>query len=166
MFSREIFSKVLGIYFSQPTSAKLTSQSVRLFPGVCVQVIDFGTHKNEYEGEVSTLHQIRLGWELVGDDKLSSGASHLMQDGKPFLVTEIYTLGLGEQANLRAILKGWRGKSFTEQELKGFDISALLGKACLLDITHKAEKERAEESQGDVGYPHPHQHNRCARETR
>ena len=113
---------------------------VGVFPAVCVQVIDLGTQKNEYEGKVSTPRQVRIGWELTGSDKLGSGASHTMADGKPFLVTEIYTLSLGEQANLRAILEGWRGRPFTDDELDGFDISALLGKGCLLDIIHKAKK--------------------------
>lgn len=113
---------------------------VGVFPAVCVQVIDLGTQKNEYEGKITTPHQVRIGWELCGADKLGSGASHLMADGKPFLVTEIYTLSLGEMANLRAILEGWRGRPFTEEEMEGFDISALLGKACLVDIIHKAKK--------------------------
>ncbi|WP_210238383.1 hypothetical protein, partial [Mesorhizobium sp. M1C.F.Ca.ET.188.01.1.1] len=36
-------------------------------------------------------------------------------------------------------LEGWRGRPFTEDELKGFDIVNLLGKPCLLDIAQKAK---------------------------
>jgi hypothetical protein len=49
-------------------------------------------------------------------------------------------LSLNEQANLRSILEGWRGKAFSEEELAGFDIAALLGKPCLVDIEHKAKR--------------------------
>ncbi|WP_210238339.1 hypothetical protein, partial [Mesorhizobium sp. M2E.F.Ca.ET.209.01.1.1] len=97
------------------------------------QVIDLGTQTNEYQGEVSTVRQIRLAWELTGDDRLGSGASFQMKNKEPFLVTEIVTLSLNERANLRRLLEGWRGRPFTEDELKGFDIVNLLGKPCLLD---------------------------------
>lgn len=114
---------------------------VGIFPAICVQVIDLGTQTNEYQGEVTTSRQIRLGWELTGDDRLGSGASGTMQNNEPFLVTEFYTLSLNEQANLRKLLEGWRGRPFTEEELKGFDITNLLGKPCLLDIAQKAKQK-------------------------
>lgn len=122
------------------TGGKFELPPAGVFPAVCVQVIDLGTQRNEYDGDITNVRQVRLGWELTGEDKLGSGASHLMNDGNPFLVTEIYTLSLNEQANLRAILEGWRGVTFTDDELKGFDIAKLLGKPCLLDIEHKAKR--------------------------
>ncbi len=112
---------------------------VGVFPAVCVQVIDLGTQTNDYQGEVSTARQIRLAWELQGPDRLGSGANHLMKNNEPFLVTEIYTLSLNERANLRRVLEGWRGRPFTEVDLKGFDITNLLGKPCLIDIAQKAK---------------------------
>ena len=48
----------------------------------------------------------------------------------------MYTLSLSEKANLRRDLENWRGKAFTPEELKGFDISKLLGKPCQIGVTH------------------------------
>ena len=35
------------------------------------------------------------------------------------------------------MLESWRGKSFTEDEAKAFDITKLLGKACMINVIHK-----------------------------
>jgi glutamate mutase epsilon subunit len=42
-----------------------------------------------------------------------------------------------EKANLRKILTSWRGKAFTEEEARAFDITKLLGATCMLNIVHK-----------------------------
>jgi hypothetical protein len=44
---------------------------------------------------------------------------------------------MNEKATLRKFLAAWRGKDFTEDESKAFDITVLLGKSCLLSIIHK-----------------------------
>ena len=42
---------------------------------------------------------------------------------------------LGKKATLRKLLEGWRGKAFTDEELKdGFDLSKLVGLGCQLVI--------------------------------
>jgi hypothetical protein len=38
-------------------------------------------------------------------------------------------------------LKNWRGKDFTEEEAKAFDIEKLIGAPCMLNITHKTKKD-------------------------
>lgn len=98
--------------------------------GILVECIDLGTVLNEKFGRF--LHQIRLTWELPFE---------LMSDGRPFLISKIYTLSLfGSQKNkskLRADLEAWRGKEFKKQELdQGFNFSKLLGHCCTLTITH------------------------------
>jgi hypothetical protein len=97
--------------------------------GILVECIDLGTVLNETFGRF--LHQIRLTWELPDE---------LMLDGRPFVISKIYTLSLfsngKSKSKLRADLEAWRGREFKEQELKdGFDFSNLLGRACILTIT-------------------------------
>ena len=43
---------------------------------------------------------------------------------------------MSEKANLRKDLEGWRGKSFTESELEGFDLEKLIGSNCMLNIVY------------------------------
>jgi hypothetical protein len=56
----------------------------------------------------------------------------------PAVVGKQYTLSLNEKANLRADLEAWRGRTFTDQELAGFDVKQVLGKSCQLGIVHNA----------------------------
>ena len=47
-----------------------------------------------------------------------------------------YTASLSEKANLRRDLEGWRGRAFTPEELKGFDVFNVLGVPCQVTVTH------------------------------
>lgn len=95
----------------------------------CISVIDLGTQETPF-GEA---HKVRITWELP-DEK----AVFKEENGEqPFVLSKDYTLSLYEKANLRHDLESWRGRAFTEQELKGFDISKLIGAACLLSVIHK-----------------------------
>jgi hypothetical protein len=92
----------------------------------CYSVIDLGTQRNEMYD--NTQRQVRIGWEI----------NEMMSDGKqPFSVGAFYTLSLGEKSNLRKVLQGWRGRDFTDAELKNFDLFSILGKPCTLNITKK-----------------------------
>jgi hypothetical protein len=48
-----------------------------------------------------------------------------------------FTLSLHEKASLRKILQSWRGKAFTPDELKKFDVTTILGKPCMITVTHE-----------------------------
>lgn len=63
------------------------------------------------------------------------------RDGKkltgPRVIGNTYTASMGEKANLRHALESWRGKAFTDTEAEDFDVSSILGKACVINVTHK-----------------------------
>lgn len=104
----------------------------------CYKLIDIGTTMQEFQGEAKKRHQIILGWELP-NELMTSGEFA----GQPFTASAFYTLSLHEKSNLRHILKNWRGRDFTEEELKGFDLKNILGKPCMVSITHN-DKGRSE----------------------
>lgn len=60
------------------------------------------------------------------------------KDGKqvegPLTIGSFYTASMNEKATLRKHLEGWRGKKFGDDEAAAFDVSALLGKACMLSV--------------------------------
>ena len=97
----------------------------------CYRVIDFGTSYNEKWGKSS--HKILISWELPN--------TH-MEDDRPFSIGRKYTLSLNKKANLRIDLESWRGVAFTEEEVKGFDISKLIGATCLLGVVHDTREDR------------------------
>lgn len=111
----------------------------RVPPGVhigrCYRIIDLGTQEEEYQGEVKLMQKLAVYWELHGEDE--QGQPLLMDNGEPMVIWQEYTKSLGQKAKLRAVLESWRGKPFTDAELKGFDVSKLLGAYCMVNVTHK-----------------------------
>lgn len=103
----------------------------------CIKLIDIGTHHGEYEGVPNVRHQIIVGWELPGETITTGDYA-----GQPFTVSEFYTLSLSEKSKLRPMLESWRGKPFTEDELRGFDLQNLLGKPCMIQVGRN-KKDRA-----------------------
>ena len=97
---------------------------------ICCQIVDFGTHDKEWQGKIrGTRNIVQFGFEFV-DQKLNA------ENGEVY--TPIWgmnlTNSLGERANLRHLLEGWRGNKFEKEELAGFDLSKLLGLSCQLVI--------------------------------
>lgn len=100
--------------------------------GRCYMVADLGTQDTSFQGKPKKAHKILLSWELA----------ETMEDGRPFSISSRYTLSLFDQAILRQHLESWRGKTFTEEELAGFDVKNVLGKYCLLSVVHNKEGDK------------------------
>lgn len=104
--------------------------------GRCYSIIDLGTQKTNGQFGVKLQHKIRIGWELFGEDE--QGQPLVIEvDGKqmPMTISKSYTVSLHEKASLRKDLAAWRGRDFTEEEAKAFDVSALLGAYCMVNVT-------------------------------
>lgn len=108
-----------------------------VYVGICYGLIDLGTHPNPTFGREA--HKILLQWEIP------EMRADCERDGKivnlPRAISKRYTLSLSEKANLRRDLESWRGRKFTAQELAGFDLKALLGASCQLQIVHESSTE-------------------------
>lgn len=60
---------------------------------------------------------------------------------KCMTVSKEYTCSLSEKANLRHDLESWRGREFTPEELKGFDVSQVVGHPCMLSVVHQTSQK-------------------------
>jgi len=98
----------------------------------CYRIIDLGTQKSEYMGQVKYLHKVMLGWEIHGSN--DAGEPLKMKDGRPFAIFKNYTLSWSEKANLRLDLQSWRGRQFSQEEMRRFDLKTVLGVWCMLNI--------------------------------
>lgn len=98
----------------------------------CYRIIDLGTQKSEYMGQTKYLHKITIFWEIHGTD--DQGQRILMKDQRPFAIFKNYTLSWSEKANLRLDLQSWRGKAFTQDEMRRFDLETVLDKWCMLNV--------------------------------
>jgi len=92
----------------------------------CVRVIDLGTQRNDYGGNITYKRQVLIIWEIP--DQITND--------QPMTISKFYTLSLHEKANLGMDLVSWRGRPFTEQEKQGFDITKLLGITCQINVMH------------------------------
>ena len=92
---------------------------------ICYKLVDAGTSLNDFQGEISKKHNVFIFWELP---------ELRMADDRPMVINCQYTLSLNERAKLRQHLQAWRNKSFTEEELKSFDLTKILGTTCKVDV--------------------------------
>jgi hypothetical protein len=105
---------------------------------ICYSVIDLGTQYSEFYGKES--HKVLITWELPDvriDIERDDGIVNL-----PRAASKIYTLSLHEKASLYKDLISWRGKSFTAEELVGFDIFKILGANCLLQTVQQEKNNK------------------------
>lgn len=62
---------------------------------------------------------------------------------KPMGLSKIYSLGnsggMNKKSGLRKDLAAWRGRDFTTEELKGFELRNILGKGCQVVVEHNEE---------------------------
>jgi len=106
------------------------------YPARCYSMVHIGTITEEFNGEKKQLNKVRITWELPTELKEFKQDEGL----KPYVLSKEFTLSLHEKATLRGFLKSWRGKDFTEDEAKAFDISKLIGVPCMLSVGHKESK--------------------------
>lgn len=107
-----------------------------MHPAVCDMMVDLGLQeqKSQIYGD-SVKHQVYIRWQIPGE-RLEYEKDGQKIEG-PMTIGSYYTLSLNEKATLRKHLQGWRGKEFTVDEAEKFDISAVLGKPCTLNVIHK-----------------------------
>lgn len=97
-------------------------------PAVLVALIDCGSRMKTFPGSQPKLtHEVYLCWELPG--MIMSGTT------RNHTIARMYTLSFHEKAGLRKLIEQWRGSTFRENE--EFDLASIVGKPCLLSVTHK-----------------------------
>jgi len=101
---------------------------------ICNMVVDLGDHKTDYQGVQSVKRQVYIRWEIPAERMTGE------RDG-PMNIGRTYTLSLHEKAGLRRDLEAWRGRKFTDEELKGFDVSKLLQAPAMLTVTHDIKQD-------------------------
>lgn len=96
---------------------------------VCCMLVDLGMQFNETYQKTS--RKVLIGWELP-DEQIE-----IEEEMKPRTISQRYTMSLNERSTLRRDLAAWRGRDFTAEELAGFDLHAIVGKSCLINVIHR-----------------------------
>jgi hypothetical protein len=108
-----------------------------VYIGRCFSLIDLGTQTTNGQYGEKQQHKIRLGWELFGEDEENGEPLTIEVEGRtmPLTISKSYTVSLHEKATLRKELAAWRGKDFTDEEAKAFDVSRLVGAYCMVNVS-------------------------------
>lgn len=108
-----------------PEERSYTPAPAGAHPAICIGFIDMGTQETMYGNK----RQIRIRWELP---------TELMNDGRPFTISQTYTWSMSTKSRLRGDLESWRGKAFEKADFgkAGFDTRKLVGVPCLLNVIH------------------------------
>lgn len=130
----------------------------------CYKMIEVGTVEEVIKGDKKIMHKVRIGWELPTELRVFSEE----KGEQPLVIDKEYTLSMADKANLRKDLKSWRGKDFTDEQAKSFDITVLIGVPCMINIIHKPSKKDPSRSYEEIagitpmpkGVPCPEQVNR------
>lgn len=98
-----------------------------VWPAVLVDVIDMGLW--------DTMDGQRQKFKLVFE------IAEKMNDGRPYVVSAIYTASLYERALLRPAVEALLGRPLTEQETRDFDLDTLIGNPCEVNIEHTVSRK-------------------------
>lgn len=121
----------LGI-FATDSGGSFETPEAGSYIARCYRMIDLGTLPQQFEGKpAKPARKVMVYWELLEDE---DGEPVRMEDGRPFSVSQEYTLSTNAKANLRRDIDAWRGKALTDEEAKSFNITKLLDKFCRLNI--------------------------------
>ena len=109
------------------------SEIKQLEPGVytCIAsaIIDLGIQESSMYG--SKQRKAIIVWNIVGE------TVKINDEEKPRVISKEYTMSLNEKSTLRRDLQAWRGKPFTVEELKGFDLANILNVPCQIQINQE-----------------------------
>jgi hypothetical protein len=124
--------KEYSMFLPAPTGSDFETAPAGTHLAVCFRVIDLGTQKSTYSGKEKEAHKILVSWELPQERQ---------DNGELFIIGQRYTWSMSEKATLRKHLQSWRGAAFTEKDFagppNGFNIKNIIGKPCLLTISHE-----------------------------
>lgn len=105
--------------------------------GICNAVVDLGMQRGSAMYP-NPKRQVYIRFELPGERIKYQKDGHEIEG--PMSIGATMTASMSEKANLRKLIESWFGKKFPHDNAAAdFDVKTLLGRRCLLNVTH-AEK--------------------------
>ena len=93
---------------------------------VCTGLVDIGYQGG---GQFEPAFKVVISWQLP---------NQLSDSGKPLTISQTYTNSMNKKANLRKLIESWFGKALpSEEAANNFELKALLGRACMVNVVHK-----------------------------
>lgn len=107
-------------------------------PGVCIGLIDLGTHLDQFKGgPFKKVRKVLLVWELdTGDDPATEPERAVVGRDFNLSMNADGSVSYGDKSNIRKLLQGWRGKEFVDG-VDEIDLEAVVGKPGLVSMKEK-----------------------------
>lgn len=99
---------------------------------ICDMMVDLGMQDG---GSYGPKHKVYIRFQIPGERV--KGEWDGEEYDRPQITGIQLTLSLGRNSAMRPFLEGWRGKAFTAEEIRGFDITKVAGAPALLNIVHE-----------------------------
>tara|TARA_R100000458_G_C8183629_1_gene179795 strand:- start:175 stop:744 length:570 start_codon:yes stop_codon:yes gene_type:complete len=113
---------------SEDSSPKYPTIPLGVQKARCISVLDLGTQENNWQGEISWKRKVWFEWEVP---------EHTDSNNEPLTTGKFYNVSFYEKSNLSKDLTSWRGKPFSAQEKKQFNMGDMLGQTCQIQIMEK-----------------------------
>jgi hypothetical protein len=116
---------------------------------ICYGVVDIGTQPAF--GKFPARRKVVILFEFP-DHRIE--LPDKQNDGKmlnlPRALSIKETCTLASKGNLRPLLEGWRGRTFTEKELEGFDLKNVIGANALINVIHTKKEDKTYANIGSI----------------
>jgi len=99
----------------------------------CYRIIDLGTQRTEYKGQVKWQQKCMIQFEVHGVDEFDKPL--VTAKGDPLSISKTYTVSLNDGATMRTDLESWRNKKFTAEEMTAFHLGKVLGQWAMISVT-------------------------------
>ncbi len=125
-----------GTTVREPEGKDFPQAPEGLHPAVCVDVWEIWTENQAEEFGGGLVDKTRIIWQIDQTYKDEKTGEEVRYE-----VMMTYTASLHEKAKLRGHLKSWRGRDFTEEELKNFDLENIVSVNCQLQVLHHISRK-------------------------
>jgi hypothetical protein len=97
------------------------------FVAICYDVADIGEIKTQFGSK----HKVLIDFQLPVNDPAS---------GLPYTCGQTFTKSMNEKANLRKFMEQWRGRAYTEEQIKAkVPLGRMKGVPALISIARKTQ---------------------------
>lgn len=109
------------------------------YAAVCDMIVDLGVQPSP-NGQFAPKRTLMVRFQIPSErvEITKNGETKSL----PAVISRTLGLSLNEKATLRQLLQSWRGKAFTPEELKRFDLANVLGKPAFINVTHSVKGEK------------------------
>jgi hypothetical protein len=109
------------------------------YAAVCDMIVDLGVQPSpggQYAPKRTVLLRFQIPEVRVEFTKDNETRS------LPAVISRTVGLSLNEKSTLYGLLTSWRGRAFTQDELKKFDLGKVAGKPAFINVTHSVKGDR------------------------